>query len=428
MSRKKELGGSDTPPSYKWQLVALLCVVFFLNQGNRQIYSTVLTQIKAATGAGGLGLTDVQAGLVASVFIACYGLCVPLAGFLGDRLRRKWQVLASLVVFSVGTLLTGFGGGLVSLIVFYGVVFGAGEAFYYPPATSLLGQFHEKSRATAFSVHQAALYLGIMFSGYFSGYLARTTSMGWRTPFLLFGSAGLVWALVIFFFLRDTPNLKPAGDAPRIPLRETLAHILGKRSAIALALAFGCMVYVDVGFKTWTPTFLIERFGFAADKAGFSAVFYHFCCAFLGVMIGGRLTDRWAARRKGIRLEANIVGLLAGAPFIVWLSRSQTQAACFVALGLFGLFRGIYDSNLFASLFDVIKPQYRASATGLMLAFAFLVGAFSPTVLGALKQDYGLSFGLASLAAFYVLGGAIILGARVLFYKGDREAAEAPHP
>ena len=76
---------AEAPPSYKWQLVGLLCVAFFLNQGNRQIYSTVLTQIKAAADAGGLGLSDVQAGMVASVFIACYGLCVPLAVFLSLR-------------------------------------------------------------------------------------------------------------------------------------------------------------------------------------------------------------------------------------------------------------------------------------------------------------------------------------------------------
>ena len=416
---------SETPTSYKWQLVVLLWVVFFLNQGNRQIYSTVLTQIKAATAAGGLGLTDVQAGSVASVFIAVYGLCVPLAGFAGDRLRRKWQILLSLVIFSIGTLLTGLGGGLLSLMLFYGVLFGAGEAFYYPPATSLLGQFHEKSRATALSIHQTALYLGIVFSGFFSGYLARTTEMRWRTPFLMFGAAGLVWAVVVLFFMRDTPNQKPAGNAVRIPFRETLAHILGKRSALLLALAFGCMIYVDVGFKTWTPTFLIEKFGFAPDKAGFSAVFYHFLCAFIGVMIGGRLTDRWAARRKTIRLEANALGLLLGAPFIFLMSQTRSDVLCFVALGLFGLFRGIYDSNLFASLFDVIKPQYRSSATGLMLSFAFLVGSLSPTVLGLLKVTFGLSLGLASLSFAYVLGGVIILIARARFFRADHEAATA---
>lgn len=415
----------DVPPSYKWQLVALLCVVFFLNQGNRQIYSTVLTQIKAATGAGGLGLTDVQAGMVASAFIACYGLSVPLAGFLGDRLRRKWQVLASLLIFSLGTLLTGLGGGLVALIVCYGVVFGAGEAFYYPPATSLLGQFHEKSRATAFSIHQAALYVGIMFSGYFSGYLARTTELRWRAPFLIFGAAGLLWALVVLCLMRDTPNRKPTGAVASASVRETLAHILGKRSALLLALAFGCMIYVDVGFKTWTPTFLIDKFGFSPDKAGFSAVFYHFACAFFGVMIGGRLTDRWSAKRRTVRFEANALGLLCGAPFIYLMAHAESQTVCFVGLGLFGLFRGLYDSNLFASLFDVIKPQYRATATGLMLSFGFLVGSLSPTVLGYLKSQFGLTLGLASLSASYVVGSAVILAARALFFTNDYEGQKA---
>jgi MFS family permease len=424
MGQDNRANVEGVPPSYKWRLVALLCVAFFLNQGNRQIYSTVLTQIKAATDAGGLGLTDVQAGVAASVFTACYGLCVPLAGFLGDRLRRKWQILLSLLIFSAGTLLTGLGGGLVALIVFYGIIFAAGEAFYYPPATSLLGQFHEKSRATALSIHQTALYLGIMFSGFFSGYLARTSELGWRAPFLLFGAAGILWTVVVLLFMRDTPNQQTAGTAARASVRETLAHILGKRSALMLALAFGCMVYVDVGFKTWTPTFLIEKFGFSAEKAGFSAVFYHFVCAFIGVMLGGRLTDRLAARRKTIRFEANIFGLLLGAPFIFLMTRGASEWFCFAMLGLFGLFRGIYDSNLFASLFDVIKPQYRATATGLMLSFAFLVGSLSPTVLGFLKAHFGLPFGLASLSASYVLGGIVILAARGLFFKKDYEGSK----
>lgn len=408
--------GGAAPPFYKWQLVGLLWVAFFLHQGNRQIYNAVLPLIK-----DGLSLSDMQAGMVQSVFTAIYGICVPLAGFAGDRLRRKWQVLISILVFSAGTLLTGLGGGVLAFIVFYGIATGGGEAFYYPPATSLLGQFHDKSRATALSIHQTALYAGITFSGFFSGFIGKT--YGWRMPFYLFGGAGLLWALVLVPLMRDTPSEK--SGAARMPLGETLRHIVGKRSAIALAVAFGCMVYVNVGFHTWMPTFLHERFGFALDKAGFSAVFYHYVCAFIGVMVGGRLTDRWAVKRRTIRFEANAFGLLLGAPFIFAMSQTSSEALCFVALGLFGLFRGIYDSNLFAALFDVIKPQYRASATGLMLSFAFLVGAFSPTVLGWLKPAFGLSFGLASLAAFYVLGGAVILLARALFFGKDYEEIKA---
>ena len=410
---------SETPPSYKWQLVALLWVAFFLHQGNRQVYNAVLPLIKS-----GLDLSDVQAGLVQTVFTAIYGVCVPLAGFLGDRLRRKWQILLSIVVFSLGTLLTGLGGGVLAFILFYGLATGGGEAFYYPPATSLMGQFHEKSRATALSIHQTALYLGITFSGFFSGYLGRVFD-NWRIPFFIFGGAGIIWAIVLLLCMRNTPNQAPVNSVAKASIKETVVHILGKRSAIGLALAFGCMIYVDVGFKTWTPTFLHEKFGFSLEKAGFSAVFYHFLCAFFGVMIGGRLTDRWAAVRKTIRFEANALGLLLGAPFIFLMTQVSSEVLCFVMLGLFGLFRGIYDSNLFASLFDVIKPQYRASATGLMLSFAFLVGASSATVLGLLKSEFGLAFGLASLAGFYVLGGVIILIVRTLYFKKDHEEAAA---
>ncbi len=415
--RKKTEG--EAPPSYKWMLVALLWVAFFLHQGNRQIYNTVLPLIQDA-----LKLSDTHAGLVQSVFTAIYGICVPLAGFLGDRMRRKHQILISVIVFSTGTLLTGLGGGLLAFIVFYGIATGAGEAFYYPPATSLLGRFHDKSRAMALSIHQTALYAGITFSGFFSAYIGHR--WGWRMPFFLFGGAGVVWALVLLVFMRNTPNERHVNGVVRMPVGKTIKHILSKRSAIALAVAFGCMVYVNVGFHTWMPTYMHENLGLPLEKAGFSSVFYHYICAFFGVLIGGRLTDRWAAKRHTVRFEANAFGLLLGAPFIFGMSQTDSASVCYLMLGLFGIFRGIYDSNLFASLFDVIKPQYRASATGLMLSFAFLVGAFSPTILGMLKASFGLSFGLASLSAFYVLGGVIILIAKSLWFKADHTDADDP--
>jgi len=417
MSLESKIIEEKAPPSYKWLLVALLWVAFFLHQGNRQIYNTVLSLIQDS-----LNLSDTQAGLIQTVFTAVYGVCVPLAGFLGDRMRRKRQVLLSIAVFSVGTLLTGISGGLLAFIVFYSMATGAGEAFYYPPATSLLSHFHSKSRAMALSIHQTALYAGITFSGFFSPLLGK--HFGWRMPFLLFGGFGVLWAFVLLVFMRNTPNEKHADGAVRMPVGKTLKHILSKRSAITLALAFGCMVYVDVGFKTWMPTYMNQNLHLSLEKAGFSAVFYHYLCAFFGVLIGGKLTDRWASKRKTIRFEANALGLLLGAPFILGMSQTGSVSVCYLMMGLFGIFRVIYDSNLFASLFDVIKPQYRASATGLMLSFAFLIGACSSTILGMMKTSMGLSAGLASLSAFYLVGGIIILIGRGLWFKTDHADAE----
>ena len=407
-------GGPAESGGYKWRLVALLWIAFFLHQGDRQIFNAVLPLVRAD-----LGLSDVAMGLVGTVFTAVYGLCVPLAGFAGDFLRRKWIVAGSLVIFSAGTLCTGLGGGLLGLVVFRSVATGGGEAFYYPAATSLLGQFHGKSRATALAIHQTALYIGITVSGLAAGWIGET--LGWRAAFFTFGFAGLAWAAVVSLALRDTPPPAPAGGAAaaRVPVAEVLRRVAGKPSALMLWLAFGAMVYVNVGHLTWMPTYLHERFGLSLARAGFSSMFYHYAAAFVGVLAGGRWTDRLAARRRTIRFEANALGLLAGAPFILWMARASEPAACYAALAGFGFFRGLYDSNLFASLFDVIEPRFRASATGLMLSFAFVVGALSPLVLGWMKTRVGLGPGLASLSAFYVAGGLCIVSALGLWFRTD---------
>ncbi len=396
---------------YKWRLVGLLWVAFFLHQGDRQIFNAVMPLIRAD-----LGLTDVQLGLVGTIFTAVYGVCVPLAGFAGDLLPRKWIIVASLLVFSAGTLCTGLGGGLLGMIAFRSITTGGGEAFYYPAATSLLGQFHDRSRATALAIHQTALYLGITLSGFVAGWIGQTH--GWRSAFYTFGIAGLAWVVVAARGLRNTP---PAGAsaAGRIPVGHVLRCIAGKPSALALWAAFGAMVYVNVGHMTWMPTYLHEKFGLSLANAGFSSMAYHYAAAFVGVMVGGRLTDRLAARRRTIRFEANALGLLAGAPFILWMARADQPWTCYLALAGYGLFRGIYDSNLFASLFDVVEPRFRASATGLMLSFAFVVGALSPLVLGWMKTRVGLETGLASLSAFYAAGGLFIVTALGLWFKKD---------
>ena len=107
--------------TYKWELIIMLWVAYFLNQGDRQIFNVVIPLIKED-----LHLTDVQLGFVASVFTIVYGCLVPFGGYMGDFLKRKWIILISILIFSIGTLCTGFSGGLVSLIILRGITTGGG--------------------------------------------------------------------------------------------------------------------------------------------------------------------------------------------------------------------------------------------------------------------------------------------------------------
>lgn len=392
--------------SYKWELILMLWVAYFLNQGDRQIFNAVIPLIKAD-----LRLTDVQLGLVASVFTIVYGCLVPFGGYLGDFLKRKWIVLSSLFVFSVGTLCTGFSGGLIALIVLRGITTGGGEAFYYPAATSLISQYHQKSRALAMSIHQTALYVGIVVSGFIAAYVGE--HFGWRMSFFTFGLGGLLLCVYLFFRMEDTPQ---EVQEKRHPIGFVVKAIFRKKTVWMLCLAFGGMCFVNIGFVTWMSTFYHEHFHLPLSTAGFTSMFFHFAAAFMGVLLGGKLSDKYALKRKTIRLETELVGLLLGAPFIFWMGYTTHLYVSYAMLACFGFFRGIYDSNLYAALFDVIEPDLRASSVGIMTAFAFIVGALAPLVLGYLKTDFGLALGISSLSVGYLFGACMIFIALKCFF------------
>ena len=197
--------------------------------------------------------------------------------------------------------------------------------------------------------------------------------------------------------------------------------MFSKPAAVLIALALGMEVYVDVGFKTWMPNYLSETFGVSKASAGLNAVLWHYLGAALGIVVGSRLGDRLVKRIPAIRFWIVGGGLLVGAPFIFAMSHATTYLACCIAMFLFGVFRGAYDSNNFAAFFDVVEPRYHASAAGFNLMIAFLFGCFSPTVLGWTKAHYSMSTGLASLAAAYLIGAVLVAYGRTFFTGKERK-------
>ena len=139
---------------YKWELVLWLFIAFFFNQADRQIFNVLLLDIQ-----NDLGLTPDKMGLVGTALILVNGLLLPVAGLLGDRISKKWILVGALLLWSTATMLTGLSTGLPALILLRSVATGGGEAFYTPSANKLISENHPvETRATALSVHQAALY------------------------------------------------------------------------------------------------------------------------------------------------------------------------------------------------------------------------------------------------------------------------------
>ena len=432
---------------YKWLALALLWVAFFLQQGTRQIYGPLLGSIQGAVGA-----TDVQLGIVSTVFTLVYGLTIPFAGFAADLFSRKWMVVIGVAIFSAGILTSGYVTCIGALVVTYGLVNGFGQPFYYPSSTSLISQLHADSKATALSLLQLGMYGGVIGCSWLAGWFAGLGEEGWRLPFKTLGILGLVWAAVLAFLLKNTTAsaschkehkdhkgfanfassaakienpVNPVNPVQNKPtLQEALKAMFSKPAAVLIALALGMEVYVDVGFKTWMPNYLSETFGVSKASAGLNAVLWHYLGAALGIMAGSRIGDRLVKRFPAVRFWVIGGGLLLGVPFILLMSHATTYLVCCAAMFLFGVFRGAYDSNNFAAFFDVVEPRYHASAAGFNLMIAFLFGCFSPTVLGWTKAHYSMSSGLASLALAYLVGALLLaVGGRIF-----RTSAVNPAP
>ncbi|MGN0191675.1 MAG: MFS transporter, partial [Candidatus Cryptobacteroides sp.] len=189
----------------KWEVLLLLWMAYLLNQGDRQVFNTVLPSIRDS-----LSLTDTSVGLIATIFNLFYALMVPLGGWAGDRFSRKWVVTISILFWSVATMFTGLANGVVMLILMRSVATGGGEAFFGPANYSLLGQYHTDTRARAMSIHQTAYYVGVILAGWLAGKIADSfdaihPGSGWKYSFIFFGAAGIVWGILMIFRLKDKP-------------------------------------------------------------------------------------------------------------------------------------------------------------------------------------------------------------------------------
>lgn len=404
-------------PRYKWELLALLFCAFFFHQGDRAIYGVVLSAIKTD-----LGLSDSQLGLVGTVLFATLAMMMPVAGYLGDVWNRKKIIVGSLLFWSLATMCTGMAGGVLALILFRSVATAGGESFYAPAAYPLIAAHHTRTRSIALSIHQASLYIGVMVSGFLGGFVAD--QWGWRSAFYVFGGGGIVLGLILAWRLLDAPPVARTDTGGYVSPLQALGVLFRSPTALLLTAGFTAIVFVNNAYVVWAPVFLQERFHLTLAQAGGSAMAYHHAAALAGILLGGWLSDRHAASRPVFRLQLMSGAMLLGAPVIFLLGRADGFVLACAAMAVFGLFRGLYEANTHAALFDVIAPEYRASAVGSMTMIAFLVGSLSPLLLGRLREVYsageGLGFGFSALAGAYLIGGLAVLCGVLFTFRRDR--------
>jgi hypothetical protein len=85
----------------------------------------------------------------------------------------------------------------------------------------------------------------------------------------------------------------------------------------------------------------------------------------------------------------------------------------------------MYDANLWASLYDVVRPERRAAAVGFMNSIGWLGGGIAPVVIGAMSERYGMSGSISATSGIY-LGMALLLSFGIVRYMRGAPERAAP--
>ena len=398
---------------YKWEVLALLWVAYLLNQGDRQVFNSVLPQIRDS-----LALTDTSVSLIAVFFNLFYAAMVPIGGWVGDKFSRKWVTTLSILFWSVATMFTGLANGVFLLILTRSIATGGGEAFFGPANYSLLGQYHTDTRARAMSIHQTSYYVGVILAGWLAGYIGD--HLGWQYAFYIFGGAGVIWAAVMAWRLKDLPrgdsstalgmtteNVISTKNEVRVEksvsIWDGFKTVFTTPTALMVTIGFCGFIFVITGYMTWVPTFLQENFGQTGAQAGLNSMLWTYVAAFVGVLLAGTLSDKFAAKSPRKRMVIQGIGLILGAAFLPFMGTASSLWLLYLCFAGWGFFRAFFDANIYAALYDVTPEHLHASCSSAMIMTGFAVGATAPYVLALIKEATG------SLNATFPILGVIWL-------------------
>lgn len=388
---------------YPWIVIVLLVIVSTLNYLDRQMLATMrpfmmadIRELESVTNFGRL----------MAIFLWIYAIMSPISGMIADRSNRKWLIVFSLAIWSGVTMAMGFVHDIRHLYVLRAVM-GVSEAFYIPAALSLAADYHQGStRSTAIGILTSGVYLGQAFGGFGATIAARTS---WEFTFQIFGIVGILYSFVLIAFLREKKNHIEVKEAETGLVKEMASSFKGL-SVLFTNIAFWVMLFYFAALnlpgwttKNWLPTMISESLGISMEKAGPISTIALAMSSFIGVFIGGWLSDKWVVKSLKGRVYTSSLGLFLIVPALIMMNFGGSLLTAVLSAVMFGLGFGMFDTNNMPILCQFIPSRYRATGYGIMNMVGISAGAIITTALGkALEQGYQNEI-------FYLMTGVVFI-------------------
>ena len=344
-----------------------------------------------------LRISKEEMGWVFSAFTLAYALFEIPGGWLGDKLGPRRVLMRVVAFWSLFTAATGYAWNRLSMIVCR-FLFGAGEAGCFPNLTKMFTIWlPQRERGFA----QGVTWLAARWGGAFTPLLVVEVLkfVTWRQAFMIFGSLGVVWAVVFYLWFRDHPrDHRGVNEGELALLAEASANLdtshhvpwrkfFQSRTVLLLWLYYFCISYVWYFYVTWLPTYMTEALHLD-PKARETAILGGLPLFFggLGCFIGGWLANLIVRRCGGLggaRRVVAVTGTLMAGALLVASTLIGDPKLAMIAMGLSGFCNDLSMPGAWGACMDVGRKA-AGSLSGSMNMMGNLggaVGSFIPPYL-----------------------------------------------
>jgi MFS family permease len=436
--RRSRRRGTTASGVSTWPMWVLGLVVMS-DQIDQAILRGVLEQLGTE-----FDLSDPQLGFLATCFILVNGLVTVPAGYLADRWDRTKTVGHTMVVWSGITAITAAAPNYGALVAVRSAL-GFGQAVTEPAANSLVADYYPLAdRGKAFSIQQVLGMVGLGLGLGLGGVVGA--SLGWRWAFLIVGSPSIVVAMMVYR-LREPrrgmsdrlhvgvaeeevdevkPGLLDAGL--RTFFREMVQGLVADMRTIArirtmryALVGVGVLLFTVTGISVWLPAFYERQLGVASGQAQAYVGSLLILGGIPGVLLGGRIADRYVDKIRGGRMAIPAVTIFVG-NLLFMLSYLRLPVAPTYVLQLVGIMTlTMAIPALRAGLSDAVPANLRGAGFGAFNLASVLFGqAAAPMVVSLLSNAFDDNL----RTAFLIVSLPVFLGAYVLFRARDHLDAD----
>lgn len=372
-------------PKYKWFVLFMLTAVYMFNFVDRQIMIILQEEIKQD-----LLLSDTQLGLLTGLaFAVLYTtLGIPIAKFADTR-NRKNILAFSLVFWSSMTVLSGRAQNFFQMMLTR-IGVSAGEAGGMPPSHSIISDyFPPRQRGTAFSIYTMGVYLGIFVGFIVAGLVAK--NYGWRTAFYALGLPGVLFAVIVYFTVKEPIKGRQEANADSIKdpsLGEVSRAVFSKKSFIYMGLGAGFTTFTLYGLNNFLPSYFLRYHELGLVQVSTILGFSVGIGGVLGALLGGIISDKKGASNLKWYLYVPILAcILCTIPAAVMLYSENSTLVLAMVLP-YTLLSSAFNGPVYAVGQSLVNAKMRSFASAITLLFLNGIGlAFGPLFVG-LVSDY----------------------------------------